>query len=111
MAETSLKIGEQAKRRLRAILLDVIDRTTKSGAALRVLEQQMEQDPLGTLERLNKLLPADPVEQAAGPALSINLAFLDAVRTVSARPAEPVAIEAEPVRVLEHVEPSEPTEW
>jgi hypothetical protein len=105
MAKSSLVIGEKAKRRLRSILLDVIDRSMKSGKPLRMLEQQMEQDPLGTMERLAKLLPDDPKEQAAGPAVSINLAFLDAVRSVSARPVP--ALEAP---VLD-VEPEPIVEW
>lgn len=98
MAASSLKIGEQAKRRLRFILLDVIRRGMKDQKALRVLEQQLIQDPLGTLERINKLLPDDPKEAAPAQAINLNLAFLDAVRSVN---SAPIAA-AEPVKVLEH---------
>jgi hypothetical protein len=104
MAASSLRIGEQAKRRLRFIMLDVIRRGMKDQRALRVLEQQLVQDPLGTLERINKLLPDDPKPEAAGPAMSFNLQFLSAVREAS---APTPAIEAEPLKVIEHRE----TEW
>lgn len=102
--DRALKIGMAAKRRLRAILLDVVQKGMKSQTALRVLESQFVEDPLTFLERLDKLLPADPAPQAAGPALNVNFAFLDAVR------AAPIAAaQAVPALELKAVQPD--TEW
>lgn len=102
--DRALKIGMAAKRRLRAILLDVVQRGMKSQTALRVLEQQFVEDPMTFLERLDKLLPADPVQQVAGPALSLNVAFLDAVRS-----APIAAAQAMPALELKTAQPD--TEW
>lgn len=108
-ANTAAAVGYALKRRLRALLGNVVTKLENDRDFEAALVRQAKEDPKAFLGWANGILPSDPVDGAGGGGNTLNIAalFLDAARgrvaggppvpALSVLDADVVDVEAEPV--------------